>query len=99
MAVRKRSAIPLGVGIRLANNERPLSDERASTVDLLGDAFRRRRKELGFTQQTAAEYCGHSARVIGEIERGKRTVQLGVVLDYAEFLGVEVRVKAGDRSA
>ena len=55
MAVRKRSAIPLGVGIRLANNERPLSEERASTVDLLGDARRRRRKELGFTQQTAAE--------------------------------------------
>ena len=39
---------------------------------------------------------GHSARVIGEIERGKTTVQLGVVLDYAEFLGVEVRLKAGE---
>lgn len=99
MAVRKRSAIPLGVGIRLAGDERPLSEERASTAESLGDALKRRRKELGFTQQTAAEYCGHSARVIGEIERGKRTAQVGVVLDYAEFLGVEVHVKVRGRNA
>lgn len=93
MAVRKRSAIPRGVGVRLGEYERPLSEERTPTVDLLGDALKRRRKELGFTQETASKYCGHSARVIGEIERGKRTAQLGVALDYAEFLGVEIHLK------
>ncbi len=89
-------SIPLGVGVRLSPGEQQLVEERASTPERLGDALRRRRKMLGFTQATAGEYCGHSARVIGEIERGKTTVQLGVVLDYAEFLGVEVRLKAGE---
>lgn len=99
MAVRKRSATPRGVGVRLGEYERPLSEERTPTVDLLGDALKRRRKELGFTQETASKYCGHSARVIGEIERGKRTAQLGVALDYAEFLGVEIHLKVRGRNA
>ena len=99
MAVRKRSAIPRGVGVRLGEYERPLSEERTPTVDLLGDALKRRRNELGFTQETASKYCGHSARVIGEIERGKRTAQLGVVLDYAEFLGVDIHLKVRGRNA
>ena len=92
-------AIPTGVGVHLSERERPLRDERASTAALIGDALRRRRKELGFTQETAGAYCGHSARVLGEIERGKRTAQLGVVLDYAELLGVEVRLKVRDLDA
>lgn len=94
--VAGRVSIPLGIGVRLSPGEQELVEERASTPERIGNALRRRRKMLGFTQTTAGEYCGHSARVIGEIERGKTTVQLGVVLDYAEFLGVEIRLKARD---
>lgn len=91
--VAAKLRIPQGVGVRLGSLERPLVEERVPTAEQLGNALRRRRKELGFTQDTAATYCGHSPRVIGEIERGKSTAQIGVVLDYAEFLGIEIILK------
>ena len=85
-------AIPLGERVRLGESEKPLVHERFLSAEQLGYALRRRRRELGYTQQTAADLCNHSIRVISEIERGRSTVGIGVILDYALVLGVDMEL-------
>lgn len=81
--------IPLGEGVHLKEGERPLTTLKARTPKQIGEAMRLRRRELGYTQQTLAALTGHSARVIGDIERGRATVGLGVVLDCAMVLDID----------
>ena len=88
-----RLEIPLGKGVHLREDERPLVKQRIYDAEGLGGAFRTRRRELGYTQETAAMLCMHSTRVIGDIERGRSTVGIGVVLDYAAILGIDVTLE------
>lgn len=92
-------AIPLGERVRLGKGEKSLVRERFVSSEQLGLALRRRRRELGYTQQTMAELCNHSVRVIGEIERGRSTVGIGVILDYALALGVDLELSVRGRSS
>lgn len=94
-----KMAIPLGERVRLGKGEKPLVHERFVSSEQLGIALRRRRRELGYTQQTMAELCNHSVRVIGEIERGRSTVGIGVILDYALALGVDLELSVRGRSS
>ena len=55
-----------------------------------GDSLRRRRKELGFTQDDLASMIGANRRFIGELERGKGTSYLGPALAAAEALGLRI---------
>lgn len=59
----------------------------------LGEAFRQRRRELGYTQIGAAQLAAHSPRVIGDIERGRDTVGIGVIMDYAAVLGLDFKLE------
>ena len=63
---------------------------RGSTPKAFGTWIRLRRKQLGMSQSELADVAGVNRRVIGELERGKPTVQLGIALRVAESLGLDI---------
>lgn len=60
----------------------------------LGAAIRRRRGELGLTQDDLAMSIGVNRKVIGQLEGGKETVRLDIVLRAARALGLNIGVEA-----
>ena len=48
---------------------------RINSMKVLGQAIRARRKELGYSQQEMAEYCGCGTRFVSDLENGKETIQ------------------------
>ena len=63
---------------------------RMPAATSLGGAIRNRRKELGLTQQVAAELAGVSAKFLRDLEHGKPSVQLDKVLAVLDVLGLEL---------
>lgn len=57
-----------------------------------GEAIRLRRKDLGLTQIELAQKAGTGDRLVGEIENGKETAEVGKVLDLLDALGLEVKL-------
>ena len=55
-----------------------------------GAAVRKRRKELGYTQEELAGYCGCSTVYLSNLENGKETAEIGKALFVASRLGVDV---------
>lgn len=55
-----------------------------------GAVIRTRRKGLSMTQQELADSIGVARRVIGELERGKQSVQLQIALDAMSALGLNL---------
>lgn len=72
--------------------------ERANTPKALGDAIKRRRKELGLTQDDLALSIGVNRRVIGRLERGTENVRLVIALSAAQALGLNVEVEPRDEA-
>ncbi|MBI2690460.1 MAG: helix-turn-helix transcriptional regulator [Solirubrobacterales bacterium] len=60
----------------------------------IGTVLRKRRRQLGMTQQTVADSIGVARRVIGELERGKPTVQLQIAVDVSNVLGLDLTLSA-----
>jgi y4mF family transcriptional regulator len=58
-------------------------------AERLGEVLRARRKHLGLSQDDVAGVVGVNRRVVGELERGKATVQLDIVLRVAGALGLD----------
>lgn len=58
----------------------------------LGRAIRVRRRASGLTQADTAALCGVGARFLGELERGKETVQLDKVFRILRGLGLELHI-------
>ena len=54
-----------------------------------GAAIRKRRKELGYTQQFVSEYSGFSVSFISDLENGKSTAELGKAIYLANLLGLD----------
>jgi DNA-binding XRE family transcriptional regulator len=46
------------------------------------------------TQQAVADSIGVSRRVVGELERGKPTVQLQIAMDVSNVLGLDMSLVA-----
>ncbi len=65
---------------------------RIFQAEELGKIIRVRRKELGYTQEYVAAVMGVSPRLLGEIERGKKTVGIQKVLDYATNMGIDISI-------
>lgn len=61
---------------------------RIDSMKVLGQAIRARRKELGYSQQEMAEYCGCGTRFISDLENGKA---LGVASMLGLDLSIDVR--------
>ncbi len=60
----------------------------------LGAAIRERRRALGIAQDELALSIGVNRRVIGQLEGGKETVQLGIALRAVRALGLDIGVEA-----
>ena len=56
----------------------------------LGDAIRRRRRELGYTQAFLADYAGVSTSFLSELENGKETIQAGKMMEIIGLLGMDI---------
>lgn len=72
----------------------PRYDQPARTacrnISQAGEVLRRRRKELGWTVEFAAEASGVNTRTISELERGVRQVGFDTVATYAQNMGVDI---------
>jgi transcriptional regulator with XRE-family HTH domain len=59
-----------------------------------GDALRKRRKELGYTQSYISEFTGFSVSFLSDLENGKTTAELGKALYLASTLGLDITMEA-----
>jgi HTH-type transcriptional regulator/antitoxin HipB len=62
---------------------------RIHSAEQLGRAIRTRRRELCLTQQIVADLTGVNRVVVGQLEHGKSTVQLRIVLLVVQVLGMD----------
>jgi HTH-type transcriptional regulator/antitoxin HipB len=62
-------------------------------VEEIGELVRNHRKETGLTQRRTSGLAGVGVRFMGELERGKSTVELGRVLQVLDALGLEVHIQ------
>ena len=69
-----------------------------STAKEFGAAIRARRKELGLTQATLAEFTGFSVSFLSDLENGKETAEIGKALYLANLLGLDVELRKRDPS-
>lgn len=53
----------------------------------IGVAVRKRRKELRLTQEDLAGLAGCSALFVGDVEKGKESVQIDKLVDLLDTLG------------
>lgn len=60
----------------------------------LGEALRKRRKELGYTQKYIGEFSGYSTSFISDVENGKATAEIGRVIRLASLLGIDIELNA-----
>ena len=65
---------------------------KAATAADIGAAIRKKRKEDGLTLADAAALCGVGYRFLSDLENGKRTVQMGKVLQVLTALGLDLYV-------
>ncbi len=56
---------------------------------VLGDNLRKRREELGLSQEKFAEHLGFHRTYIGSLERGERNVSLKSLEHLAQLLEVD----------
>jgi y4mF family transcriptional regulator len=72
---------------------------KVSNAKELGVLVRQRRKQAGLTLKDAAGMAGVGIRFLSELERGKPTLQLGLVIEVVQLFGLELHVRArGERS-
>jgi y4mF family transcriptional regulator len=69
-------------------------NDRTQTPEELGAQIRARRKALRLTQGELAAVARVTPRLLGEVERGKASAQLGGVLRILAALGLGLFVKA-----
>lgn len=61
-----------------------------------GEAIRRRRKDLGYTQSFLSDFSGLSITFISDLENGKSTAELGKSIFLASILGLDCILKPRD---
>lgn len=72
---------------------------KVSNAKELGALVRQRRKQAGLTLKDAAGMAGVGIRFLSELERGKPTLQLGLVIEVLQLFGLELHVRVrGERS-
>ena len=55
-----------------------------------GEAVRKRRKQLGYTQAYISEFTGMSVSFLSDLENGKPTIELEKAIRIANLLGLDV---------
>jgi DNA-binding XRE family transcriptional regulator len=70
------------------------------SMEQLGELVRAARRDSGADQATTAGLVGVGVRFLGDLERGKSNLRIGLVLRVLERLGLEVWVAPrGNRRA
>ncbi len=59
----------------------------------LGKSIRKRRKELGYTQQFLSDFTGLSVTFISQVERGKSTAEIEKIIQLINILGLDMLVE------
>lgn len=62
-------------------------------VEHLGQLVRQVRKSQGLTQEDLSAIAGIGPRLIGEVERGKETAEIGKVFQLLKILGLTISVE------
>jgi HTH-type transcriptional regulator / antitoxin HipB len=70
----------------------PAKATKVTTAKDVGAIVRAVRQEAGLDQVKAAGLAGVGTRFLGDIERGKSTLRLGLVLQVLERLGLELTI-------
>ena len=70
-----------------------------SDTGQIGSLIRRRRRALGWSQQMLAERIGASRFWVMQIERGKETAEVGLVLSSLHTLGLRLDARTGEGAA
>lgn len=65
---------------------------KVTTAKELGGLVRRKRKEVGALQESAAAMSGVGTKFLSQVENGKETAELGKVLQVLKSLGLELYV-------
>lgn len=68
--------------------------ERVLDSEVLGAVVNRRRKDLQLTQAELAAAAMVTPRLLGEVERGKKTAQLDGLLRILAALGLDLYLEA-----
>ncbi|MDQ0590488.1 helix-turn-helix domain-containing protein [Variovorax paradoxus] len=70
---------------------KPLPPEKQKTPELVlfGEAVRRRRKELGYSQEAFGDACGIDRSYMGGIERGEHNLALVNILKIIRALDIQ----------
>lgn len=76
-----------------------MRESLATTSNQLGKLIRQIRKESGLTQREAAAYCNVSLPFLNEVEQGKATARIGMVLEVCARFGIELRARLPAESA
>lgn len=66
---------------------------RIQSPEQLGRVIRARRRELRLTQQLVADLTGINRAVVIQLESGKSTVQLRIVLLVVQVLGMDFELR------
>jgi len=67
-------------------------DDRVRTTKELGELLRAYRKSRGLSQVDAAALAGVGERFLSELERGKATAEIGLVLKVIDRFGLTLFV-------
>jgi y4mF family transcriptional regulator len=84
------SIFPIGKMATSTGNRQFQEATQVRTTEDLGRIVRAFRKEAGADQVRAAGLAGVGVRFLGDLERGKPNLRLGLVLRVLERLGLEV---------
>ncbi|MBQ9032123.1 MAG: helix-turn-helix transcriptional regulator [Parasporobacterium sp.] len=58
-----------------------------------GKVVKERRKKLGYTQKYINEVSGISTSFLSDLEKGKKTIELGKAIYLANLLGLDLELK------
>ncbi len=61
-----------------------------------GEAIRKRRKALGYTQSFLSAFSGLSVSFLSDLENGKKTIELEKAIRVANLLGMDYLLTARD---
>ena len=75
-------------------NVQPIED-----ISSLGQRIREARKVQGLTQQQFADIAGVGVRFLSELERGKETAEVGLVVKVLHTAGLELFLQPRGASA
>lgn len=63
---------------------------KITDANSFGNAIRKRRKELGYTQGYLSEFSSLSVSFLSDLERGKKTVEIEKAFYVACILGLDI---------